>query len=171
MIPQFKDNVTLLTTQLSVSDGQNDRHIQSSYKDNLESEEAESKTSRDPAHAKKSATMDQTDISVDECIELARTARDMAPRQPRSWKDLIDLSTSLAPAIGLQGAVIHEAEKHLGKHGCALAILGLVEAFGRVRNPEAYLTALVQRHTKQGLDLVRMFRSLVRPGKPKSAFA
>jgi len=171
MIPQFTDNVTLPTTQLSVSDGQNDRHIQSSYKDNLESEEAESDTLRNPAHEKKSANMDQADISVDECMDLARTARDMAPRQPRCWEDLIDLSTSLAPAIGLQGAVIHEAEKHLGKHGCALAILGLVEAFGRVRNPEAYLTALVQRRIKQGLDLVRMFRSLVRPGKPTSAFA
>ena len=171
MIPQFTDNVTLPTTHLSVSDGQNDRHIQSSYKDNLESEGAESETLSNPAHKKKSTNMDHADITVDECMDLARTAREMAPKQPRCWEDLIDLSTSLAPAIGLQGAVIHEAEKHLGKHGCALAVLGLVEAFGRVRNPEAYLTALVQRRLKQGLDLVRMFRSLVRPGKPIAAFA
>jgi replication initiation protein RepC len=115
--------------------------------------------------------MNQADITVDECIELATTAKAMAPKQPQCWDDLIDLSTSLAPAIGLQRAVIHEAEKHLGRHGCALAILGLVEAFGRIRNPEAYLTALVQRRLKQGLDLVRMFRSLVRPGKPTAAFA
>jgi replication initiation protein RepC len=124
-----------------------------------------------PAREKKSANIDHTDITVDECMDLARTAREMAPKQPRCWEDLIDLSSSLAPAIGLQGAVIHEAEKHLGKHGFALAVLGLVEAFGRVRNPEAYLTALVQRRLKQGLDLVRMFRSLVRPSKPTAAFA
>ena len=171
MIPQFTDNVTLPTTHLSVSDGQNDRHIQSSYKDNLESEGHESETLSNPAIEKKSANVDHTDITVDECMDLARTAREMAPKQPRCWEDLIDLSISLAPAIGLQGAVIHEAEKHLGKHGCALAVLGLVEAFGRVRNPEAYLTALVQRRLKQGLDLVRMFRSLVRPGRPTAAFA
>ena len=171
MIPQFTDNVTLPTTHLSVSDGQNDRHIQSSYKDNLESERAESETLSNPACEKKSANLDHADITVDECMDLARTAREMAPKQPRCWEDLIDLSTTLAPAIGLQGTVIHEAEKHLGRHGCALAILGLVEAFGRVRNPEAYLTALVQRRLKQGLDLVRMFRSLVRPGKPTTAFA
>ena len=171
MIPQFTDNVTLPTTHQSVSDGQNDRHIQSSYKDNLESEGAESETLSNAAREKKSANIDHTDITVDECMDLARTAREMAPKQPRCWEDLIDLSTSLAPAIGLQGAVIHEAEKHLGKHGFALAVLGLVEAFGRVRNPEAYLTALVQRRLKQGLDLVRMFRSLVRPSKPTAAFA
>lgn len=171
MIPQFTDKVTLPTTHPSVSDGQNDRHIQSSYKDNLESEGAERETLSNPAREKKSANIDHTDITVDECMDLARTAREMAPKQPRCWEDLIDLSSSLAPAIGLQGAVIHEAEKHLGKHGFALAVLGLVEAFGRVRNPEAYLTALVQRRLKQGLDLVRMFRSLVRPSKPTAAFA
>lgn len=171
MIPQFTDNATLQTTHLSVSDGQNDRHIQSSYKDDLESEGVESETLSNPTHEKKYADVDRTDITVDECMDLARTAREMALKQPRCWEDLIDLSTSLAPAIGLQGAVIHEAEKHLGKHGCALAVLGLVEAFGRVRNPEAYLTALVQRRLKQGLDLVRMFRSLVRPGKRTAAFA
>lgn len=171
MIPQFTDNVTLPTTHLSVSAGQNDRHIQSSYKDNLESEGAKNETLSKPAREKKSANVDHADITVDECMDLARTAREMAPKQPRCWEDLIDLSTSLAPAIGLQGAVIHEAEKHLGKHGCALAVLGLVEAYGRVRNPEAYLTALVRRRLKQGLDLVRMFRSLVRPGKPTAAFA
>lgn len=171
MSPQFTDNVTLPTTHLSVSDGQNDRHIQSSYEDNLESEGAETETLINPGHEKKSANIYQADITVEECMDLARTAREMAPRQPRCWEDLIDLSASLAPAIGLKGAVIHEAEMHLGKHGCALAVLGLVEAFGRVRNPEAYLTALVKRRLKQGLDLVRMFRSLVRPGKPIAASA
>lgn len=167
--PQLTNISPLLTTQLSVSDGQNDRHIQSSYKDNLESERAEGQTTRIPANHKKNAPMNQADITVGECIELATTAKAMAPKQPQCWEDLIDLSTSLAPAIGLQRAVIHEAEKHLGRHGCALAILGLVEAFGRIRNPEAYLTALVQRRLKQGLDLVRMFRSLVRPIRPPAA--
>jgi replication initiation protein RepC len=171
MIPQFTDNVTLPTTHLSVSDGQNDRHIQSSCKDNFESERAEKETLSNPARQKKSANVDHADITVDECMDLARTAREMAPKQPRCWEDLIDLSTTLAPAIGLQGTVIHEAEKHLGKHGCALAVLGLVEAFSRIRNPVAYLSALVQRRIKQGLDLVRMFRSLVRPGKPTADFA
>lgn len=171
MTPQFTDNLTLPTTYMSVSDGQNDRHIQSSCKDNFESERAESETLSNPAREKKPANVDHADITVEECMDLAQTARELAAKQPRCWEDLIDLSTSLAPAIGLQGTVIHEAEKHLGRHGCALAVLGLVEAFGRVRNPEAYLTALIQRRLKQGLDLVRMFRSLVRPGKPTAAFA
>ena len=171
IISQYTDNVTLPTTHLSANDGQNDRHIQSSYKDNLDSVSAETESLSTAGHEEKSANIDHADITIDECRDLARTARETSPRHPRCWEDLIDLSTSLAPAIGLQGAVIHEAQKHLGRHGCALAVLGLVEAFGRVRNPEAYLTALVQRRRKQGLDLVRMFRSLVRPGKSIADFS
>ena len=105
----------------------------------------------------------QADISVAECLELASTAKAMAPTLPLCWNDLIALSTQLAPAIGLKRPLVHEAEKYLGRHGCALAVLGLVEAFDRVRNPEAYLSALVKRAIKDSLDVVRMFRSLARP--------
>jgi ParB family transcriptional regulator, chromosome partitioning protein len=42
--------------------------------------------------------MNQADITVDECIELATTAKAMAPKQPHCWDDLIDLSTSLEMA-------------------------------------------------------------------------
>lgn len=159
------------TPCLSASDGQNDRHIQRSYKDNLESERAESKVARYPVQLETCRRLDRADITVDECMELARTAQAMTPRQPQCWEDLIDLSARLAPAIGLHRAVVHEAERHLGRHGCALAVLGLVEAFGRIRNPEAYLTALVRRHLQQGLNLVRMFRSLVRPVGPGDVLA
>jgi replication initiation protein RepC len=154
------DKPELVANELSATDGQNDRHIQRSYKDNLESETAENKTT---ASEQKPITQNAADITVEECITLAKTAQTMAVTRPECWQDLIDLSASLAPAIGLQRDLVHEAEKHLGRHGCALAVLGLVEAFGRIRNPEAYLVALVQRRIKQGLDLVRMFRSLVKP--------
>jgi len=88
----------------------------------------------------------------------------MAPILPKCWEDLIALSDQLAPAIGLKKPLVHEAEKYLGRHGCALAVLGLVEAFNRIRSPQAYLNALVKRAIKESLDIVRMFRSLAKPG-------
>jgi replication initiation protein RepC len=51
--PQLTNISSLPTTHLSVSDGQNDRRIQNSYKDNLESERAESQTTRIPANHRK----------------------------------------------------------------------------------------------------------------------
>jgi replication initiation protein RepC len=67
--------------------------------------------------------------------------------------------------------LVHQAEKHLGRHGCALAVLGLVEAFGRIRNPEAYLAALIKRQLTQGLNLVGMFRSSVKPAQTAGLYA
>lgn len=152
--------------ELTASTGQNDRHIQSSNKELFESEEAESKSVQKTAKYRKSSERytNESDISVAECLDLAQTAKAMAPTIPKCWEDLIALSDQLAPAIGLKKPLVHEAERHLGRHGCALAVLGLVEAFDRIRSPEAYLSALVKRAIKESLDIVRMFRSLAKPG-------
>lgn len=170
-LTETRQNPELVTKQVSATDGQNDRHIQRSNIDNLESESAESKTPEAEHERAKPASQDQSDISVEECLTLAKTAQTMSLAPPKSWEDLIDLSTTLAPAIGLQKDLVRQAEKHLGRHGCALAVLGLVEAFGRIRNPEAYLTALIKRQITQGLNLVRMFKSLVKPAPTPGLYA
>lgn len=146
---------------LSASDSQNDRQIQSSDKDHKDSDCAEkrdalTRPAPTPARAAK-------DLTVAECMDLARNAADFAPRPPRDWEDVVDLSTALAPAIGLDPQGVATARREMGPHGCALAILGLVEAFGRIRNPQAYLQALAIRARTEGIDAVRMFKSLVRP--------
>lgn len=143
-----------LAQVLSVSDGQNDRHIQRSDKESLNKKGHETQTS-DPA---------DEDLTVAECMELAPASRSMAIDPPQSWRDIIALSGLLGPAIGLKRPLLQDAEAQLGPHGCALAVIGLVEAFGRIRNPEAYLRTLIRTARDGGLNLCRMFRSLVRPG-------
>ncbi len=154
-----------LTSKMSASNGQNDRHIQSSDKEIFESEAEGLITEKNHAEnpVGKTSHLDQADITVSECIDLASTAKSMAIARPQCWDDLIALSDSLAPAIGLKKPLVHDAQNRLGRHGYALAVLGLVEAYGRIRNPEAYLSALIKRAASQSLDLVRMFRSLVKP--------
>lgn len=158
------------TPVLTASDSQNDRHIQTSDKENFDSEGPAYREDR-AAPEPESLAM-KTDISVGECIALARSAVEMAPEVPRTWDDLINLSLILAPAIGLTKHAVETARGHLGTHGAALAILGLVEAFGRIRNPQAYLLSLSNRARQAGLDLVRMFRSLASgEGRQSSARA
>ena len=160
----FASNPVAAAQELTASDSQNDRHIQSSNTDSADSEGLEAAKSpvaiTTPA---KPGTEDQ-DLTVTECLELAPAALAMAAEVPRTWRDIIKLAYMLAPAIGLRRASVDLAEARLGQHGCALAVLGLVEAFGRIRNPEAYLRALANAAQDKALNLVRMFRSLVRPG-------
>ena len=151
------------SSNLTASDRQNDRHIQSSEKESCESESMEKCPAPQSDHAAAWPTgqVIEKDLSVGECLELAPGAAEMALETPRSWSDIICLSAALAPAIGLSRSVVDAARRHLGRHGTALAILGLVEAFGRIRNPQAYLAHLTGQAKKGGVDLVRMFRSLV----------
>lgn len=153
--------------ELTASHSQNDRHILRSNKETHESEAAVSNDDcpermRSPGPSEK-VTAD--DITVDECVDLAQNAAELAERRPRTWTELIALSSQLAPAIGLSQTMVDTARLHLGAHGCALAIIGLVQAFDRIRNPQAYLTALTRRAQQHGLDAVRMFRSLARPAR------
>jgi replication initiation protein RepC len=170
-LAEVLQNPEPVAKEVTATDGQNDRHIQRSNINNLESESAENKTPEAKRDLAKPTRQDESDISVEECLTLAKTAQTMSLAPPKSWEDLIDLSATLAPAIGLQKDLVHQAEKHLGRHGCALAVLGLVEAFGRIRNPEAYLAALIKRQITQGLNLVGMFRSLVKPAQTAGLYA
>ncbi|SEO22647.1 replication initiation protein RepC [Gemmobacter aquatilis] len=173
------------TSVLTASDSQNDRHIQNSNKEDLDSERVRTSgvteilPDRGPVTNAKKAE----DITVGECMSLAPNAATFACEPTRDWDSVVKLSTQLAPAIGLQTGDIETARSSMGVLGCALAVIGLVESFGRIRNPRAYLRSLAKRAQLEDLDPIRMFRSLttqasirrgwrvpdVYPGKPDAA--
>jgi replication initiation protein RepC len=137
--------------QLTASDSQNDRHIQSSGKESSEKISMET------------SSMAADDLTVTDCVTLAPAACEMAAQEPRSWQDIIGLAATLGPAIGLRARVLQEADRAIGPHAAALAVMGMVQAFDRIRNPEGYLLALIRKAQGAALDPVRMFLSLVRP--------
>lgn len=155
---------TVVTAVLTVSDSQNDRHIQSSKKENYESERARKKQiTENPAATPSSCENEESsDITVAECMALAKNAAAFAMAPAQDWNDVVRLSDTLAPAIGLERHDIDNARRTMGSLGSALAILGLVEAFEKIRRPRAYLHALTKRASEEGFDFVRMFRSLTK---------
>lgn len=143
------------TRILTASDSQNDRHIQNSDKEDFDSEQGAAKTAR------------PDDITVQECLRLAPNAAAFACAAPDSWDGFVTLSAQLAPAIGLHSADVETARGSMGVLGCALAVIGLVESFGRIRHPRAYLHALARRARVERFDLVRMYRSLTSGSAPR----
>lgn len=161
-LPPAKLQDASVTTVLSASDSQNDRHIQKSYKENYESEDAEEEKGAEPLTADVTSQPggEGNDITVRECMAMARNAATFTSEPARDWDDVVKLSAALAPALGLENSDVDVARRTMGPLGCALAILGLVESFDKIRNPRAYLRALTTRARENGLDFVRMFRSL-----------
>ncbi len=135
---------------LTDGDSQNDRHIQSSNQDSLK------------RTCEETAQHETRDLTVSECMELAPSVREFAPVMPRNWEDVISLARMLGPAIGLRPGTLRDAAAQLSQHGAALAVIGLTQAFSRIRSPEAYLRTLIRNARDGGLDLCRMYRSLVR---------
>ncbi len=94
---------------------------------------------------------------------MAENVQALVPAQPRNWDQFRAMGQSLAPALGISAAMLDRSQRAIGPIGTTLAIVGLVEAFGRVREPAAYLAALCKQAQAGKLDVGQMFRSLVRP--------
>lgn len=155
-LPHEAEPVEILaqTSQMSDSYGQNVRHIQSSKKEYIE----------EPSYASKALNANVSpfgsDITLTECIEAAKSAIEFSQERPKTWSDVARLAHQLAPAIGIQAGQLLRTRETMGDRGASLAILGLVEAYARIKEPSRYLNALVTKASKSGLNLVRMFRSL-----------
>lgn len=148
------DEIIAVSKALSDSDGQNDRHIQSSKKEYIEETPCPIETQGiEPCPS-------VTDLSLAECIEAAKSSMEFSQQPPKTWSDVARLADQLAPAIGIQAPQLLRTRETLGERGASLAILGLVEAYARIKEPSRYLNALVTKASESGLNLVRMFRSL-----------
>ncbi len=142
------------TTKMSDSVSQIGRDIQNSEKEYIEESYGDEKQRAGRQEGSR------VDLALDDCIDAAKSAMDFSLHRPRTWTELSHLADQLAPAIGVQQKQLLRTKEALGERGACLAILGLVEAFTRIREPSRYLNTLINKVGTVGLDLVRMFRSL-----------
>lgn len=161
-LPPTGAEASTVADAVTVSDRQNDRHIQKSKKENYEFESAAENvsTTNRSSDAASTDVGRSNDITVSECMALAKNAASFASETAKDWGDVVRLSDTLAPAVGLARTDVETARKAMGALGSALAILGIIEAFDKIRQPRAYLQALANRAASESMDFVRMFRSL-----------
>lgn len=134
--------------QMTVNDGQNDRHIQSSNKEYIN----ESLAFKDS----------QNEIGLQDCLEACTAALDYAPHPIRSWTQLHQLAEILGPAIGIRPNSYRDGVSLMGQHGTTLAVLGLLQAANRIRSPQSYFAQLLNQARGRVLNLTHMFRSLTK---------
>ncbi len=143
-LPAGNRHTTVENTEpMTDSDRQTVRHIQSSKKEN---------------HEKKAQSASNTaGPDLHTCLEAAPNAAAFSANRPQTWPEAEKLAHSLAPAIGIDLTLWHQAKARLGAEGASMAIIGLVEAYPRIKAPARYLAALL---AQRRIDLARMFRSL-----------
>lgn len=141
----------VLTQEMSDSDSQIDRHIENTKQDSsLELiEDVET-----PAP--------EVRLSLGYCLSRLKSASMLFPAKPCDWTKLHENALEIGQSMGLTAQLIFESRRQLGTHGTSLAILGLVEAQGRIRNAQAYLTRILADAKRADFDIPRMFRTLTR---------
>lgn len=110
------------TEELSGNDGQNVRHHHSSNKDLID----------------KSGPLVISDV-----VEACPEATAFCPGPIRHGQDMIGLSRSLAPMMGIPSTLLRTAEDRVGPLFAAIAVMAILQMQGKIERPAAYFRAVV----------------------------
>ncbi|MBS1303420.1 replication initiator RepC [Loktanella sp. SALINAS62] len=135
--------------KMSGADNQYERHIHTKTKYNLDSE----------GHDQGTSLLEVTET----CTEY----RCYFPATVRSWQELHDVASRIAPMIGIDPPVMIAAQRTLGQNAASVAILCILERLREIDSPGAYLRRLTQQGRAGGFDVRPMLQAVVlrRAGK------
>lgn len=135
------------TEKTSVTDSQNERHIQI---ENITISDAapdqSTPHSSDMTPAKKT-----TQADLDEIVETCREYKSYFPEAPRNWHDIVSIADRLVPMIGIERPVFDEAIRYMGLQKAATVVLCILDRLPDLRNPGGFLRRLTQI-TRSGQD-------------------
>lgn len=155
------------TAFLTCNEPQNDTLYQSSILRIYESEELQRDTVDNCAgHAE---TTDEA-LTARELVQSCPEALSYAAGKLESWMDLHNLAVMLAPMIGIGDQLAKRAMEALGLQGFTTTVLCLVQKFGVIRNPAAYLSRLLAPKG-QVYSPKRFLRSIAVPRSSPAASA
>ncbi|KIC22792.1 replication initiation protein [Leisingera sp. ANG-Vp] len=155
----------VLTEELSTSDSQIEQHYQNSKKDSYESEQAamaahgsETIPQKDMAYAEKASaqilpdhtvsnqtprsTPTEPNISLRLILASCGEIRSYAEGGITNWSSLQRAADTVRPMMGISSQVWEEAKRAMGAAEASVVVAAMLERFGDIRSPSAYLRSL-----------------------------
>ena len=153
---------TVITTELSASNSQNDRHQQNTKKEYLDSVSLNQTSDIEPVMPTTSypaLTPDSShDLTLEDCLEAVTEGIAFAQAPVKNWNDLVQLADTLAPMIGIGRELADHTRRAMGPLPAAISILCLIQQGNQIQKPAAYLrklTMLAERGLYSLKSLVR----------------
>ncbi|MGH1414911.1 MAG: plasmid replication protein RepC [Pelagimonas sp.] len=131
------------TAKMNTAANQNERHIQDTIKSDFDSEGDRS-----------------LEMSPEEIMEQCKETQALFPDRVRTWQDLHTIANQLAPMLGINQPVWHEALQRLGQVPAAIAVLSIHERLSTIRSPGAYLRCLGQKAAMGRFSVLPMLKAL-----------
>ncbi len=129
------------------NDSQIERHIQSSNK-TLSESGTRVDTGKKPS------------LCLDTILSACPDSADYAQSPITTWRGMQDTAQKLCPMMGITPDVWRQAEQHMGPSQAATAVLCILQRFGRIQRPGAYLRTLVSKARAGSFDASAMVRAL-----------
>lgn len=140
--------------EMSISNTQNERHIQTSDKSYLDSEESMSKPSAKPITEKRPS------FDIADGVQSLTAYQAFYPERLRGTDDLIRVSEQIAPMLGIDQPVLHQAKRIMGAEKAAIVVLCILERMDKIKSPGAYLRHLSKVAQKGMLSVAHMLNAL-----------
>lgn len=164
----------LPTEEMSGSDSQNERHIESHTQKTHESSEAkagcekgstgqspEASRRRPRAEAPRPGRPPSPSIPLELVLTACPEVLAYAAERPQRWRDLTGLAETLRAYMGIGTSVWAEACHRMGPELAAGVLAAMLQRFGEIRNPGGYLRQLIRQHERGRLNLGGMIHALL----------
>ncbi|MBO28097.1 MAG: replication initiation protein [Rhodobacteraceae bacterium] len=151
------------TEEVSGNDARNERHIQDSNKDLIEYERPEDVA--EPPKREASGLTPQLVLSA--CPE----AQTFSESPVRDWESLHRCAGRLRPMLGITDQAWNAAQRVMGPLDAAITVLGILQRFGSIRSPGAYLRSLTQRAAKGSYSPRPMIMALIEAQQPANGLS
>ncbi|MDB6454558.1 plasmid replication protein RepC [Falsirhodobacter sp. 20TX0035] len=138
-------------TLSGANDSQNERHTQKSNIILPESEPCTESATSSPLH-------------LDQILSACPDSRDYAEMPITTWRGMVATAQSLCSMMGITAEVWHQAERVMGPSQAATAVLCILQRFGRIAKPGAYLRTLTAKARSGSFDAGSMVRALIAKG-------
>ena len=153
------------TPDLSASDGQSVRHLQTLQKEDLMKEGDGAAMEIEPPARKIESAACREEIGLEEIVRSCPEAVSFAPAPIRTREDLLSFGWSLGSLAGIPEALMRQAAAARGLEAVVLVVLGIVQRGGAVRNAPGYFRTLFFGPRADRFSPAAMLRS----GAPKGS--
>ena len=143
---------------MSTSDAHIEQHHQSSNKEYIDNKE-DAKSDTNEALTVSHGSLHQVPpirLVLSTCKEI----QTFAPGSVRHWDDLVRLSDAVSPMMGVTAQVWKEAQCRMGTAQAATALAAMLERFGEIKSPSAYLRSLTRKAENGLFSCGAMIRAL-----------
>ena len=147
------------TPDLSASDGQSVRHLQTLQKEDLMKEGSDAAQENIQTERRKESSISREEIGLEEILRSCPEAVSFAPAPIRSREDLLSFGWSLGSLAGIPETLMRQAAAAKGLEAVVLAVLCIVQRGGAIRNAPGYFRTLFFGPKAVGFSPVGMLRS------------